>query len=537
MATPGQPEHPEPALNNKKTGLGILDWIERIGNKLPDPVTLFMIGALLVLIGSELAVRFGWQAAHPTQPGVIVEARSLLRPEGLQWVWDTMVTNFTGFRPLGVVLVAMLGIGVAERAGLLGALLKLAVLATPAALLTPAVIFVGVMSSAAVDAGYVVLPPLAAAVFAKAGRAPLVGLAAVFAGVGAGFSANLLITALDPLLMGLTEEAAQLLNPDYTMRPDCNYYFMIVSTIFITLIGWGVTKWIVEKRFSQADIDEQVRTGMASMGGGASGGGGDHVTDLEVRGMLAALGAFIVCSALVLALVLVPGWALHAEGTKEDPAKWPDAIVPILFVLFLIPGIAFGAAAGTVKNDRDVARMFGESMSTMGPYVVLAFFAGQFVAWFGQSNLGFLIAVEGVTFLRQFNLSSALLVIAIIMLTCTLNLFIGSASAKWALIAPVMVPLFMGLGLSPELTQAAYRVGDSVTNTIAPLNPYIVVMLVFMAQWKKDAGLGSIVSLMLPYSLTFGILWTCLLLAWMAFGAPLGPGGEPMFIEPLGAGG
>lgn len=513
-----------------KTGFGILDWIERVGNRLPDPVTLFMIGSVLVLIGSEVAVRLNWQAPNPTSPGEIVAARSLLSAEGMQWVWLSMVANFTGFAPLGVVLVAMLGIGVAERCGLLGALLKIAVLVTPANLLTPTLIFTGVMSSMAVDAGFVVLPPLAAAVFAKAGRAPLVGLAAVFAGVGAGFSANLLITALDPLLVGITLEATHLLDPTYEIDVRCNYYFMIASTFVITLIGWGVTKWIVEKRFDRRAIDEQVATGALS----TDDDDAKRLSSRERRGLLVAVVTLIIGCGIALSMILIPNGPLYAP--KGGEAIWPRAIVPLLFVLFLTPGIAYGMAAKTITSDRDVARMLGEAMAAMGPYIVLAFFAGQFVAWFRESNLGFLIALEGITFLRQFDLSPYQLVIAIVILTGFMNLFIGSASAKWTLISPVMVPLFMGLGISPELTQAAYRVGDSTTNIIAPLNPYIVVILVFMQQWKKDAGLGSLVSLMLPYSVAFFIAWSILLIVWIAFAIPLGPGEIPMFIEPLGAG-
>lgn len=506
-----------------RTGFGILDWIERVGNRMPDPVTLFIIGALAVLFGSHIAVIAGWEAPHPTNEGEFVRPLSLLTSDGMQWVWLHMVENFTGFHPLGVVLVAMLGIGVAERSGLIGALLKVMVLITPQMVLTPAVVFVGIMSSMAADAGYVVLPPLVALVFAKAGRSPLVGLAAVFAGVSAGFSANLLLTALDPLLQGLTQEAAQLWDADYTVAVECNLYFMIASTIIMTLVGWGVTHFIVEKRYNKQQIADQIsHAGLDDVGSEHT----DEITSSEKRGMLWAAISLLLGSIGAGLLILVPGAPL-ADG------NWSGAIVPLLFVLFLIPGLVYGIAARTLRNDRDLARMMGETMASMGPYIVLAFFAGQFVAWFGESNLGFLIAVEGVGFLQQFELPNWGYVVAIIVLIAVLNLFLGSASAKWALISPVFVPLFMGLGVSPELTQAAYRVGDSCTNSIAPLNPYLIIILVFMQKYMPRAGLGSLISLMLPYTITFLIIWTGVLLLWMGLDIPLGPDNAPLFIEPL----
>ncbi len=506
-----------------KTGFGILDWIERIGNKMPDPVTLFIIGALLVLFGSHVAVMVGWQAPHPTNDGDFVRPLSLLTSDGMQWVWLNMVANFTGFAPLGVVLVAMLGIGVAERSGLIGSLLKIMVLITPQMLLTPAVIFVGIMSSMAADAGYVVLPPLVALVYAKAGRSPLVGLAAVFAGVSAGFSANLLLTALDPLLQGLTQEAAQLLDADYEVAVECNYYFMIASTIVMTFVGWGVTHFIVEKRYNAQQVKEQIsHAGLDDPDESHT----DEIMSSEKRGMMWAGIALLLGCIGAGSLIFLPGAPL-ADG------NWSGAIVPLLFILFLIPGIAYGIAAKTLRNDRDFARMMSETMASMGPYIVLAFFAGQFVAWFGHSNLGLLIAVEGVGLLDDSGLPNWGLVVAIIALVAILNLFLGSASAKWALISPVFVPLFMGLGVSPELTQAAYRVGDSCTNSIAPLNPYLIIILVFMQKYMARAGLGSLVSLMLPYTITFLIFWTALLLLWMGLGIPLGPDQASLFVEPL----
>lgn len=396
--------------------------------------------------------------------------------------------------------------------------------------------FVGVNSSIATDAGYVVLPPLAALVFAKVGRAPLVGLAAVFAGVASGFSANLLLTGLDPLLQGLTEESAQLLDPGASVRADCNYYFMVVSTFMATLVGWGVTKWIVEPRFSKQDIAEQIsHANLGGMIGESGSAGADYLTKPEIKGLLWALLTVVVAGAGAAALILIPGAPLHGEYPKGNgmAAVWPDVIVPLLFVLFLLPGIAYGVATGSVRSDRDTARMMGESMASMGMYIVLAFFAAQFVEWFKHSNLGLLIALEGASIISKMNLPPWAMLIALIGLVALLNLFLGSASAKWALISPVFVPMFMALGFSPELTQATYRVGDSCTNSIAPLNPYLVVILVFMQRFMPRAGLGSLVALMLPYAMILLVAWTTLLLIWVGLDLPLGPGREPLFIEPM----
>lgn len=514
-----------------KNGFRFLDAVERIGNKLPDPVTLFFLGALTVLLASHLASVLGWSIQHPVEDR-LVAARTLLSREGMQWIWLNMVGTFTSFHPLGVVLTAMLGIGVAEKSGLIAACLKGMVHLTPPKLLTPAVVFIGVNSSLATDAGYVVLPPLAMLVFAKCGRSPLVGLAAVMAGVGGGFSANLLLTGLDPLLQGLTQSGAQLLEAGRTVRADCNWFFMIASTFLVTLVGWAVTVLIVEKRFTDQDIQDQVAAADLP---DLLAGGDDRLTRSEVRGLGWALAVTLLAGAAVAWMILSPSGPLYGTYLKNGKVAtvWPDAIVPLLFVLFLLPGIAHGLAVGTIKSDGDVAKMMGAAMSSMGMYIVLAFFASQFVKWFDWSNLGFLTAITGAEVIRQAHLPSWAMTVMFIGLVALLNLFIGSASSKWAMLSPVFVPMFMALGISPELTQVTYRVGDSCTNIIAPLNPYLPVVLVFMQRYVPKAGMGSVVALMLPYALVFLVLWTALLLAWTGLDLPLGPGREPLFIAPV----
>lgn len=521
MSTSETQQVPEP------TGFRFLDFVERVGNRLPDPVTLFMVGALLVLVGSAVAANLGWERSFLARgaDGVlaeqVVQARSLLSGDDFRWVWTNLVANFTSFPPLGVVLVCMLGIGVAERSGLLGSALKLLVTVTPVSALTPMIIFAGILSNVASDAGYIILPPLAALIFAKVGRAPLAGLAAAFAGVAAGFSANLLPSSLDPLLQGLTQSAAQLIDASYSVNVLCNYYFMVVSTFVLALTGWAVTRFLVEPRFSKKDIADQTRA-LAEGGADLSDG---SLRPEERRGLLAALITIILSSAGYLALVLHPASPLAGMMMKggREVAVWPDTVVPAMFILFLLPGVVYGIVARTVKSDRDVASMMGRTMSTMGMYVVLAFFAAQFVAWFNQSNLGTLIALVGADGLKSLGLPPLGLLPAIVILVAVLNLFLGSASAKWALIAPILVPMFMQLGISPELSQVAYRVGDSATNPIAPLNAYLVVVLVYVQRCVPKAGLGTLISLMLPYSLVFLVVWIVLLVAYLAVGLPLGP--------------
>ena len=526
-------------LGEKKSSTGTkwLDVIERLGNRLPDPMTLFILGAVAVLVVSQIAASSGWSTQKtvmkvpasggaPVETTVDVTATGLLSGDDAYWTIDNLVKNFTDFAPLGIVLVGMLGIGVAERVGAISALLKVLMLITPSNLLTPAMIFLGILSSMALDAGYVVLPPIAAALYKSVGRSPLAGLAAVFVGVSAGFSANLIVTGLDPLLAGFTQEGARILDSDYAVAATCNWWFMIGSTLVLTLTGWGVTAWFVEPRYSKKAPDE---------GGPTPVSDEDHearrITDEEKRGLLCggiALTAFLLC---LLVLINPKGilpfdMPLQGMDPKLPFPRWVHAMVPILFFTFLIPGLAFGVAANKIRSDKDVAKMMGQTMADMAPYIVLAFFAAQFVAFFRQSNLGEMLALVGGRALAAAELPAGVLLAGFILLVMVANLFIGSASAKYAFFAPVFVPMFMaGGGISPELTQAAYRVGDSCSNIITPLNPYVVIILVFMKKYMPKAGIGTLVALMLPYAVIFAVVWTALLLIWMATGTDLGPGG------------
>ena len=544
---------------------GLLDRIERVGNALPDPTTLFLIGALLVMGVSQLAASLEWSVqksvsrpirqpvldasgrplvdpesgeeitAAVLDPGtgkpqtelvkVPVVAQGLLSSDGLYWAVSSMVVNFKDFPPLAIVLVGMLGIGLADRTGFIGALLKATLLAFPPALLTPAVVLVGVVSSLAMDAGYVVLPPLAAALYQAAGRSPLVGLAAVFAGVAAGFSANLVITSLDIILAGFSSAGAQILDSDYAVGVRANLWFMQGSTLLLTLVGWAVTAWWVEPRLSSKPPEEGGPSARSDAGGGKR-----RLDDAEKRGLRTGLMALAAMLLLLVAAAGVPGAPLH--GMDGQSPRWVAAIVPLLFLGFLVPGLAYGLASRSLRSDRDAARFFAETMSSMGPYIVMAFFAAQFVAYFRYSGLGEMLAIAGGDLLASADLPAPLLMVAFVVVVGFANLFIGSMSAKYAFFAPVFVPMFMQVGISPELTQVAYRIGDSVTNVITPLNPYVVIILVFMQRYLPRAGIGTLVALMLPYSLAFLVAWSALLVLWMGLGLELGPVGPLHYAGP-----
>jgi aminobenzoyl-glutamate transport protein len=484
--------------------MNFLAQIERIGNRLPDPATLFLIGTVVIMVLSQLAVSLDW-SVHNAVNGDL-KAKSVLSADGIWWFMSHMVENFIRFPPLAIVLVGMLGIGLAESSGLLPALLRAIIIHTPPALLTPATVFAGIMSSIALDAGYVVLPPIAAALYLAAGRSPLAGIAAVFAGVSAGFSANLFITAVDPLLAGLTQAAAAIISPGYQVAVTANWWFMLASTILLTLGGWAVSDWFVEPRLGNAGREE-----------GSNPSGAIELTGDEARGLRLALIAAVLALALVMLAGVVPGAPLQGKGAHF--ARWIEVTVPLLFLLFFIPGLVYGVCA----------RMLGETIARLGPYIVLAFFAAQFIESFKYSGLGEMLAIAGGAALVSVQIASSWLLCSFIALVIVVNLFIGSASAKYAFLAPVFVPMLMQVGFSPELTQAAYRVGDSVSNVITPFNPYMIIILTQVQKYMKGSGLGTLVAMMLPYTIVFAVLWSGLLLIWVALGWPLGPGSSLNF--------
>jgi aminobenzoyl-glutamate transport protein len=488
-----------------------LDRIERIGNAIPNPALLFVGLAILTLVLSAIVSWAGVSVTHPGT-GEAIRAVNLLSVEGLHKILTGLVTNFTGFAPLGVVLVAILGISVAEASGLISALMRLLVLSAPKKLLTLVVVFSGIVSHMASDVGYVLLIPLAAMIFLAVGRHPFVGLAAAFAGVSGGFSANLLLGPTDALLAGLTQEAARIVDTAYVVTPAANYYFMAASAVLITILGTWITESIVAPRLGEYKGD-------------ATAESLEKLSPDEKRGMW-----FALVVALLFVTFILAG-TIPEAGYLRDPktgsllrSPFLSGIIAIIFFGGVLLGIAYGVGARTFKKADDVIHAMEGAMKTMSVYLVLAFFAAQFVAFFNWTNLGVILAVEGAEFLKSLNLSGVTLIIAFVVLSILLDLVIGSASAKWAVMAPVFVPMLMLLGYSPELTQAAYRIGDSVCNIITPLMSYFPLIVAFAQKYDPKAGIGTIMSMMMPYSLAFFIGWTLFLIIWFTLELPLGPG-------------
>ncbi len=494
-------------IQKKKKGLvdSFLNIIEKGGNALPNPATLFAILALVVILISGIGGALGWSVSFVGINGrslkteeMTIYTNSLMTKEGINYIFNSMVKNFTDFAPLGTVLVAMIGIGIAERSGLIATILRKVALSTPKKMVTMMVIFLGIMSNVAADAGYVVLPPLAALIFLSFGRHPIAGLAAAFAGVSGGFSANLLIGALDPLLGGISTEAAKILDPNYVVSPSANWYFMIASTFVITILGTLVNSKIVEPRLGKYLGEEKIEL--------------EQITQEEKNALRIAGIATIVVIIILIPVYFALGKNFLLSG-----------LVPAIVLFFAIPGLAYGKSIGTIKNDNDVMGMLTKSMEGMAGYIVLVFFAAQFIAYFGYTNLGTILAVKGADFLETTGIGGIPLIIGFIMIVGFLNLFMGSALAKWAILAPVFVPMLMRIGYSPEFTQLAYRIGDSTTNIISPLMSYFAMIIVFMQKYDKKSSIGTLISIMLPYSIVFMIGWSIFLAIWMLSGFPIGP--------------
>jgi aminobenzoyl-glutamate transport protein len=506
-----------------------LDAVERVGNKLPDPAVLFLLLMLVVWVVSALLANVSFTELDP-RSGDPIQIRNLLAGTSFTQFMADMVRTFVNFAPLGVVLVAMLGLGVAEHTGFINAALRAILSVTPKMLLTPMLIAVGIFSHVAVDAGYVLVIPLGAVIFYAAGRHPLAGIAAAFAGVSGGFSATFIPSSLDPLLSGLTQEAARLIDPTVIVNPLNNYVFTTASTGLIILVGWFLTDRVIEPRLRNTRVDGDTAD-MPTM---------EALTAPERRGLLLS-----TLSMLVLALLLVvtayplgspwrapPDAASGAGELLVATAPLMQSIVPLIFILFVVPGVVYGYASGSVKSHRDIIAGMSKAMSGMGYYIVMAFFAAQFIYAFGQSNLGALLAIKGANGLQTLGMPTGVTLIGIVLLSGFVNLMVGSASAKWALIGAIMVPMLMQLGISPDLTQAAYRVGDSSTNIITPLLPYFPLIVVFCQKYVKASGIGTLLALMLPFSITLLVLWTGFLLAFWALGIPLGVGASYAYPAP-----
>jgi len=494
----------------------ILDRIESIGNALPHPAMIFAILAVAVIVASAITAAFGVSATHPGT-GEAINVKSLLSAEGFRWIFENIEDNFVKFPPLGLVLVAMIGIGVAEGSGLLTVLIRALVLKAPPKLITGALVFAGVLSHLASEAGYVVLIPLGAMIFLALGRHPMAGLAAAFCGVSGGFGANFMIGSIDPVLAGLTQSAAQIIDPSITVSPAANFYFMFASAVMIVVVGTWVTNSIVEPRLGKyAGSVPPIEL--------------EQLTAKEKKGLIWAGVSVLAVAAFLIATVVPENGLLRIPGKDVLHSSFFHGMITAIMVLFLIPGLVYGIATGVTKNDKHVIKQMIDGMKTMATYIVLVFFAAQFVYFFNHSNLGIIIAIDGAQFLKGIGLSGIWLMIGFIIVSALINMFMGSASAKWAIMAPVFVPMFMLLGYHPALTQAVFRIGDSLTNVITPMMSYFALIVAFAEKYDEKYGIGTIISTMLPYSIVFGIIWTGLMILWMQLGLPVGPDG-PLYYD------
>ncbi|MFO8001266.1 MAG: AbgT family transporter [Marinilabilia sp.] len=504
----------------------LLDKIEVVGNKLPQPVTLFAIlmGVVLILswvFGGVTVLKPG-TGGETGIPAEYLSVQNLLTKEGVQRIFTEMVDVFATFPPLGLVLVVMLGIGVAEHTGMISVALRVFVSKVPNSLITFSIVVAGMVSSVAADAGYVVLIPLGGAIFLGMGRHPLAGIGAAFAGVSGGFGANFLPTGLDPMIAAFTEPAAQLIDPDYTVNPLSNYYLMAASVPLIGLAGTWVTEKILVPRLGEykpaADADLETQ--------------GNEVKPHEKKALKWSLFSVLVVLGLVAAMVVPENGLLRGEVDEVTGSAsfrpFYDSLVPIMFIIFFVAGLVYGLVSRTITSDKDVSDMTAKSMSTMGLYIVIAFVAAQFVAYFNWSNLGSVLAVKGSEALNAVGFKGIPLLVAFIIVSSLVNLVMGSASAKWALLAPIFVPMLMLMGFSPETTQAAYRIGDSYSNILTPLLPYFPLVIVFAQKYVKDVGIGTIISMMLPYTIAFMIVRIPMFVAWILLKLPLGIEG-PIF--------
>ncbi len=518
---------------------GFLAAVERIGNLLPDPAMIFvyLIGALIVL--SVLGQWLGWTASLPysadeppawgtLENGVLTfRATSLLTEENVTRLIVDMPKTFTGFAPLGLILTIILGAAVAERSGMFSALIRAALSNAPKQFLTPVIALVGILSHYASDAGYVVFLPLAAIVYAAAGRHPLAGLAAAFAGVSGALAGNVTPNQLDVLLFGFTQEAARIVEPGWTMNPLGNWWFTLsITVVYIPLI-WFLTDRVIEPRLGPWNAAAQERA--------AAMEAEPELGDAERRGLRHAGLAALLVIALFTALATVPGFSpLVDESATGTTALQPlfGSLIPAFALLFLLTGIAYGRAAGTIRGSTEVIEAMQEGIKSLAPYIVFVFFAAHFVAMFNWSQLGPILAIQGARAIESLGLPMPLLLVSVLLLSSFLDLFIGSASAKWSALAPVVVPMFMLLGISPEMTTAAYRTGDSYTNIMTPLMSYFPLALAFARKWDKEFGVGSLLALMLPYALCFMVCGIALVIGWVALDLPLGPGASVFYVAP-----
>ncbi len=495
----------------------LLDGVERVGNKVPHPVVIFVLLIGLIILLSHIFYLMGstvtYEGINPDthQPEQITaKAQSLLTGEGIRFMYANVVQNFMNFTAVGVIIVAMLGVGVAEEAGLISALIRKLVVVAPAKALTYIIVFIGILSSVAADAGYLVLIPLAAAAFLSVGRNPLAGLAASFAAVASVFSVNILIKPLDGILVGITNDAIHLINPNRSIGLLANFWFSVVSVFLLTFVVGFVTNRIVEPRLGPYKGEEVAHEA--------------HTSSEESRGLKYARWALLALLVFFALLTLPPGAPLrNAEtGSIVENSPFMNGLIVFIALLFLVMGWAYGYGAGTMKNAAAVIKAMEKAIAGLAGLLLLLFVISQFTAFFTYTNLATLAAVNVGDVLEHWGLPALPLLLGFVVVVIVLDFIMTGAIPKWAIFAPIFVPLLMRLNVQPEATLAAYRMADSPVNSITPLNAYFGLIVGFAMRYQKDAGIGTVVALMLPYVFLVTIAWTILLIVWQLLGLPWG---------------
>lgn len=506
----------------KDKAKGFLGKVEYYGNKLPDPFILFVMLTAILLVITNIVSMTGVSVIHPGT-GEELAAKALISADGLRYIVTSFVSNFQTYAPLGIVLVMVAAVGVAEKSGLVSSIMKRTLQDVSDSVMVPVIIWISVMGNIASDAAMVIVPPIAAMIYLGRNKNPLIGLAMSYGAMAAGWSANFLIGTVDAVLAPLSETAGQLIDPNITVPIVANWYMNIGSAIVVTLVGTFVTIKIVEPRLKNApwhfdgviEMDEK------------------KLSDKQEKGLKKALVSVLIYVAIV-ALLVIPKSGLLRDPETAGVLRSPfmSGLVFLLFLFFLIPGITYGYATDVFSKKtkgKDIVDAMTDSTKTMAGYIVLVIIAAQFLNYFGESNLAIILAVNGAEFLESTGLSGLVLSLGVIAFSAFINLFIGSASAKWAMFAPIFVPMFMLLGFHPAFAQQIYRIGDSITNAITPLFSYFPIILGYMKRYTGEGGIGTLISTLLPYSIGFGIGWTILLIIFYVLKLPLGPGG-PIFL-------
>lgn len=492
----------------------IFSWIERIGNKVPNPFLLFVWLIVVLMIATALLSWLNVAVKNPAN-GEIIQVKNLLSVAGLQWILPNIIKNFSSFTPLGAILALMIGAGLAEKVGLLQALMHKMASFVSARYASYMVLFIAFFSHISSDAALVVMPPLGALMFIAVGRHPVAGLLAAIAGVGSGFTANLLIVTTDVLLSGISSEAAKAVSDTVHVSVVDNWFFMASSVIVLTLAGGLLTDKFIEPR-------------LPAWQGHASDEKLEKLTPLQNRGLKLSGVAALIFIALVALLVVPEGAPLrHPQTGAIIPSPFIQGIVPLIILFFFAVGITYGVVTGQIKRPDDIPQQLIEPMKSMAGFIVMVFPLSQFVAFFNWSNMGKFMAVGLTDLLESAGMTGAPAFLGLMFLSAFLCMFIASGSAIWSILAPIFVPMFMLLGFHPAFAQMIFRIADSAVLPLAPMSPFLPLFLGFLQRYRKDAQLGTYYMLIIPYPLVFFSVWILLLLAWYAMGLPIGPGVWP----------